>query len=892
MKTILAILVGLLILQGCQVGRPSYLGVNDAAVAPLSLCSEETKARGEPHRACLLQCRDTLNPNCQMKSSTSQAVNELRLIPAADTPQLGLTLSGGGSKVAPFAIGVLKRFVDEGWIFKTQYLTSVSGGSYAAFYLYYRAYRAMMAEEERQNPALPSVTPSEDPSISAPNAQWPGLTRYFVDSRNYDTDDSDWPYVDLHSVDWVKNGSLTTASLSSKTSYCLELTTLAETNPNTPEVPTPGLPPVWAHQNQEVYQGWVECYQDMLMTHPTVASTYTINGGQLAADFEGLFFESALLAPTHWFANVLFDWKKNYSPSQTDYLHGIVRTYAFFPNPGKILPVSLGDETIGQITDCLDFKDVAEIYMANKDTTKRVIGGYLPKWVMESTGTNGNVGLNWSPRHYDLSRDVFEISFDEYGSGRFGYVEGSPSLIGLNVPWSVLASAAFADAAQRNLSIPRGALDVVLQTFNIKWGIDVANYNVPDRRRYLHSLLIWPFYYLDDPTNPDNKRAANAPTIHLSDGGQSGDNLGLVSMFRRDVRNIVVAAGEDDYHEWGGDTPDGWLALGSLCAANYYLMRQGYTMVFEADPRDPNPPTGNTYDLSEHCTWDGDRQVFVHPDKTNKANNISPFNWVRRVWVGTVMPYKARHDWQPDRSPFPNPPDPEKEFDDIPFDLTGIHVYYLNAAIDRSTWVGFARSWYPNYAAVSLASQLNYRLVRDTSEPSEKEQVYSAQQTLVLLMYPTPAPALVCESEYVGLSVDDKSFGASTALYSCPLLNYVYDTDNAVTEEGKRWVFPQTSTAFTTFDNSVNLFRAYRDLGWQYAGALEQIPEISQALQAPENPPPVEFQKRYPNQASVHRDPQVCRDWVGPDERKTADEAAKAAKHAKHAKPANTAANP
>lgn len=864
MKVIFTLLVGILILSGCQVGRPAYMDGKHGPLAPLAQCSEDTKAGGPRPQACIVQCRDTLNPNCP-EADTSQEVKELKLSSSDTPPQLGLALSGGGSKTAPYAIGVLKRFVDNHWLFRTQYIVSVSGGSYSALYLYYRAYRAIMADEEHQDSSLPRATPPEEPSITTPNAQWSGLSRYFADSRNYNTDDFYWPFVDMHSVDWVKNGSLETASLASNTRYCVELTTLAQTDSDRQKS---GLPPVWAKQNQGVYMGWVECYQDMLMTHPTQESTSTIDGGQLAGDFAGLVFQSALLAPTNWFSNVLFDWKKNYSPSQLDYLHGIERTYAYFPQPGKMLPVSLGDETLNQITDCLDFKDMAEVYMKDPDTTKRAIGGYLPKWVMESTGTNGNVGLNWTPRHYDLSRDVFEISFDEYGSGRFGYVEGSPSLIGLTVPWAVLASAAFADSAQRSIHLPRGGVDAVLLTFNVKWGIDVANYNVPNGRRLFHSVLIWPFYYADDPTNPETARAANAPTIHLSDGGQSGDNLGLVAMFRRNVRNIVIASGEDDFHAWGHGHPEGWLGLGSLCAANYYLMQQGYTMVFEADPRDPTPGPRTPYNLAEHCTWKGDTDIYVHPDTDHLENNLTPFNWSRRVWVGTVELYDPEKGKVAHPEAFPNPPDPETELDDIAYILEGIHVYYLNAAMDRDSWVRLARGWYPRpqpnpYAASTIANSMSYHFSGPENVPQEG--------ALASVWYPEPAPGLICEGEHPDVSVDGQQYALSTTLYSCPLLSYVSDTDRANTPDHDSWHFPQTSTWFTTFDNSVNLFRAYRDLGWQYAGELEKISELKGILNGPPNPQPEDFQRRYPDQASVHRDPDVCRNWVGPTERMPAN---------------------
>ena len=54
-------------------------------------------------------------------------------------PFLGIALSGGGSKVSPFAMGVLKRFVDKGWMKDVDIISSVSGGSYSAYYLFSKA---------------------------------------------------------------------------------------------------------------------------------------------------------------------------------------------------------------------------------------------------------------------------------------------------------------------------------------------------------------------------------------------------------------------------------------------------------------------------------------------------------------------------------------------------------------------------------------------------------------------------------------------------------------------------------------------------------------------------------------------------------------------------------
>lgn len=864
MKTTFSlVLLGSLLLSGCQVGgRPASHLLDE----PLAQCPDSGHL---PPQGCITQCRDPMNKACPALKYVPPKVDEIKLT-QEPAPLLGLTLSGGGSKAAPFAMGVLKRFVDEGWIYKTQYLTSVSGGGYAAFYLYYRAYRAIMAEDEKQNPTEPKITPPEVPVQN--DERWTGLQRYFVDARNATDPEFTPPYLTLYSSDLTKNGPPTPYSLASNIKGCLTLTTLAANAlPNE-------LPEMWKNQYQEIYQGWVECYQDLLMTHPAKGDTAKIDDTEVAEDFALLFVESAAAAPAHYVANILFDWKKPLSPTQYDYLYGIERTYAYFPTPGETLPRHLHDEVFRQIANCLDFKDIAEIYLADPEKIHTAVGGILPKWILEATGTNGNVGLNFSPQHYDLSQDVFEISMDEYGSGRFGYVKGAPSIIGLTVPYAVLASAAFADTAQRNIAVPRGVVDVAIQTFNVKWGFDVPNYNVSNAHRIVHSFLVWPFYYVDDPTNPYTEQASHAPTIHLSDGGQSGDNLGLISMFRRGVKNIVVAAGEDDVH-YGKHDADGWLDMGSLCAANYYLIQRGFTLRFDADPRTSGPATNGTpYNLAEHCTWDGNRQVYIHPDKDDPSKNITPFNWARRVWVGTVVQYDKPPFPMSDQSNHPELPRPQEAWtpeNEIPPGLEGIKVYYLNAALDRARWVSLSTDWSPG--DLTLLNFKPFPSYLFALPNGAAQRPWSGEEwSLLEAWYPAPAAMTTvmplrewhCDGEMVAME-GDSSHPMKKNVYSCPLLGYVYATNAAVMNNKMQWRFPQTSTWFTTFDNSINLFRAYRDLGWEYAGALADLNDndLDSALTAAENALPEKFRSEFPSATTVYRDPDICKGWVGAPKR-------------------------
>ncbi|MCA8287306.1 patatin-like phospholipase family protein [Burkholderia vietnamiensis] len=767
-KGILLLLAVSPILFGCVVGGvPSHLS---QALPPCEKTSDK------------LDC--ILNTN-------SGVVEELKPN-KKPLPTLGLALSGGGSKASPFAMGVVKRFVDEGWLYRTDYLTSVSGGSYTAFYLYYKAYRAIL---------------DDVPVIRA----YPGLTRYFMDTRNLDSRRRELPYVWLFSPDEVHHRW---DSLAELPGGCTNLGPVPTDDPR----PTDLSAPVWKNVQQAAYQGWVECYQDLLRTDRAQKSKYkdgvvarTRYANQLGGTFAILFAESLATAPVNWFTNVLFDWKWRVSPTQYDYLYGIMRTYGYMPQPGDKLPVSPHAERFKEMAGCLDFSDLSIIYTHDPNTTKEKLGGYLPKWIIQATANSGNTGLDLSPKHYDLSSDVFEISFDMFGSGRYGYVRGSPWLVGLTVPMAVLSSAAFADTAQRSIHISRGLVNFGLQTINLRWGFDIANYNEPDIKRRLHSLLIWPFYYLDSPVTTEK-----GPTIHLSDGGQTGDNLGLVPLLRRGVRNIVAVAGENDY-----DPKSNAMLLASLCSVNYYLNVHGYTMDFDGDPSLPTGSGPEKYHLAQKCTWDGNRQIYVHP--TKDGGNISPMNWRRRVWVGHVVPYTPGVDGLP-LLQGENLAEPEV----TPKHLDGITVYYINSAMDQEEWMKVVDDWFP-------------------PDPSHKQP---------FLPKGKPGNPARC----------DGTVTTATGTYNCPLIEYFQDTTDAVQNGDHKWVFPQTSTAFTTYSNSINLFRAYRDLGWLYAGDLPNAsPELGDILlHGQANGAPDGLSDLYDQQKHRYpKDEQVCKRWRG-----------------------------
>lgn len=102
--------------------------------------------------------------------------------------------------------------------------------------------------------------------------------------------------------------------------------------------------------------------------------------------------------------------------------------------------------------------------------------------------------------------------------------------------------------------IYRGVIGVGLRLGNLDWGTDIPNYNVPDGRRKLHRALPFPLYWLDSAYarflgdaagSPEKEDRARSAFIRLIDGG-NGENLGVYSLLKRGVRNIVVADAASD----------------------------------------------------------------------------------------------------------------------------------------------------------------------------------------------------------------------------------------------------------------------------------------------------------------------------------------------------------
>ena len=92
-------------------------------------------------------------------------------------------------------------------------------------------------------------------------------------------------------------------------------------------------------------------------------------------------------------------------------------------------------------------------------------------------------------------------------------------------------------------------LHLVLETAHLNLGYHIANPGISIPHKIIHNLLPWPLYTIDDfasdKLSPQNQDETSTSSIYLSDGGHS-DNLGMLPLIRRGVKEIYLVDAESD----------------------------------------------------------------------------------------------------------------------------------------------------------------------------------------------------------------------------------------------------------------------------------------------------------------------------------------------------------
>jgi len=584
-----------------------------------------------------------------------------------ERPRLGVALSGGGSKTAPFAMGVLKRLIEWDELKNVDLLSSVSGGSYAAYYLYSHAWMTKRAREAT-DPTGERIGALLRPFAHEGADGVPQLIDFYrvVEQNDFQeqrkpTDQPDAlkrcgiPTLDLvalglipQATQWTENGCAYVGSGDA----------------------TADRPGPWSHQR------YVAAWQDVVSPDPGGESKTTDRGPGL--HYAQLFGLTVLSLPVHHVANTLFDWKLELSPVRRAYIDGIATTYGSIPDSGSARTTAY--------TAATDFT-LPELRSLLVESSE---DGPLPWWVMSATNKTFRLSHQRDPRH-----GVFEFTPASFGSGHYGYVRGAsfdridPSV---DVLHAVSATAGFMDtfAAYQPASVPGQALLALLHGTNLRWGMDVPNYRVGPRRRALHRALPLPLYLVD----PRFYRSPSSIDIRLADGGMS-ENNGLYVLLRRGTQQIVVVDGSGDvkgrpYSFWRHRGLDRrYSTLKDLCVMQRTLQESGYDLTFEGypDAADAQISAGAAYrpTLTEICT----PYVVGHRSSTpgvrrSQRSHFNPYRWKQVVWTGWIHPIGQALKLKPDGTCASAASDPM---------LTCTRIDYLHASLDSDEFIAAMGAW-------------------------------------------------------------------------------------------------------------------------------------------------------------------------------------------------------
>jgi hypothetical protein len=450
-------------------------------------------------------------------------------------PALGIALSGGGSKASSFGIGVLAGLADQDLLDSADFISSVSGGSYAAYFYYAHRIFPVTRENDHAGP----VPSTED------------LFRDCI------------MLIDANALE----GDVRKAA--ERHGICLPNTLRYSTAPR--------------NGGTNKYQAFLRCQQDLFS--PGVCSTKRTSEDFGIAPFALLGTVPAV--PISLVTNTLFDTGVNNSPSAHTYRDGIGVAYGAtiidvnalkYAEGGKSFKITCDANKDGYATDCSNNRfDVVPMDMTFPELRSGLLKlkkkSEVPFWVINAAAPKSRSGLGWWAfgEEDTTNSDMFEMTAVSHGSGRYGYVSAPVSLHDMTVVDAVASSAAFMDANQLVYKSPikRGVIGAGLHLAAMDWGIDIQNYNVSDSRFALHRWLPIPFYWTDGAyarymtgasNSSETQDRVRSSFIRLIDGG-NGENLGVYSLVKRDVRNIILADAASD--------PDGNFA--DLCALDTRL---------------------------------------------------------------------------------------------------------------------------------------------------------------------------------------------------------------------------------------------------------------------------------------------------------------------------------
>lgn len=433
---------------------------------------------------------------------------------------LGVALEGGGSKSAPFSLGVLAGLQETEYLHqrKVGTIASVSGGSYAAHFLFNRYLDQVGTKNSSdERDWFRSCIP--DHFAQDPNSGMFELSNHYKNS--------------------LKNPQ--------QYPSCGDLKKNREYRYQTH---------VWTHPDVlKEYGGTDERAQNAnLFRRDEVVNFAGLMGKSILSDFVSIPLRDVLRQPI------------NYSPTRKVYQSGIERQFGYSPD------------------DWDQFYDPQNPFKSalngRKIRTLKDIGNLpneLPKWVIAASTPGWITGTDWlHASATDPVRHQFELSAQGHGSGITGYIKvppegpptlGTPYTEEMSIIDAVVSSAAFFDDNQQLFGKePLRFFMALAQTaLNLEWFTEIRNFNASDAARQVQNGLPWPLYL-------SSTSQVHAPYIHLQDGGNS-EGAALLPVLRRGYKKIV----------WAHGTTDAKAEFSSLCHLKNQLEVDGWYFIRSPD---------------------------------------------------------------------------------------------------------------------------------------------------------------------------------------------------------------------------------------------------------------------------------------------------------------------
>jgi Patatin-like phospholipase len=289
LKNILVFLITALPLSGC-IATSSESNVSRTLARNISNYTDTQREQIRKNDLGFLQknqlvadcsaTRDSGGDECLYAKERDYLRNHQKKWP----PELGLALSGGGTRAASFAIGVLKALHENGTLEKVDVISSVSGGSYAAYWyfsqIFYmdallKACKNLEQNKEFQTFCNESLNHTRQEEVAN---QQGDASRYRAEAEIFRT--------------WGES----------------------QTNIDEP--------------NQYRFQRTLEESSKILaFAHKPSFTKGTVAGLQYGVET----LIQGFSIPIHWLANGLFDWETNITPFFYFYKDGLERTYGYAP---------------------------------------------------------------------------------------------------------------------------------------------------------------------------------------------------------------------------------------------------------------------------------------------------------------------------------------------------------------------------------------------------------------------------------------------------------------------------------------------------------------------------------------------------------------------------------